>query len=283
MRRLHVLTLALAALLLFAGGPASAFAASSRPLSATEASLTVLEGTVTVIDGRDGSVDQGVSGLRLLEGDRIITGNPWRAVLTFSDGSETTLEPSSELLVDTLGQAESGGLFVQLSQSAGMTFNLVASLVTFTRFEVHTPNATAMVRGTNFVVTVNVAPGTTRVIGEEVKVDEGTVEVLAGGATHILNEGDLIAITPSDPPGGVATARVTPATAQLRQAAAAPQYGQGAGVTRARELPRTGDGLVVDEPIANTADPVVAAGLMLLGGALLLAVWRQRTTRGLRN
>ena len=56
---------------------------------------------------------------------------------------------------------------------------------------------------------------------------------------------------------------VVPAFAQ--DAANAPEYGQGAGVTRARTLPRTGDGSSVAVP----TDQLLFDGslLLLLGGA----------------
>jgi hypothetical protein len=61
---------------------------------------------------------------------------------------------------------------------------------------------------------------------------------------------------------------VVPAFAQ--DAASSPEYGQGAGVTRARTLPRTGDGAAV----ATSADQLLVDGslLLLLGGAAGIVV-----------
>ena len=56
---------------------------------------------------------------------------------------------------------------------------------------------------------------------------------------------------------------VAPAFAQ--DAASAPEYGQGAGVTRARTLPRTGDGSSV--PVASEQLLLDGSLLLLLGGA----------------
>ena len=61
---------------------------------------------------------------------------------------------------------------------------------------------------------------------------------------------------------------VAPAFAQ--DAAPSPEYGQGAGVTRARTLPRTGDGSYAD---SQSPEPAADSSLLLLlGGAAALMV-----------
>jgi MYXO-CTERM domain-containing protein len=65
-----------------------------------------------------------------------------------------------------------------------------------------------------------------------------------------------------------------PAFAQ--DAANAPEYGQGAGVTRARTLPRTGDG---SQSVSGTVLPAAGAGALLVLAAGAAVTMRRRTSR----
>jgi hypothetical protein len=275
-RRLSIL--ALAVLALGALLPAAAFAAPSAQVS--QATLTVLEGGVTIVSGSLGSPSVGVSGQGVAEGDRVITENPGRAILTFTDGSEMTLEAGTEVTVRSLEQAPSGGLFVDLVQAAGTTAHRVAQLANFTDYQLETPLAAALVRGTEYTATITRDPRTTQVTEQTFAVAEGAVEIRAGSSTCLLHPGETLTLQPGVPLPASCGQPVIAAQSSgpAITAAAPPEYGQGAGVTRARTLPRTGSG-PGDAPAYGTAGALAVLGTGAI--VVLLMSARRRAARGL--
>ena len=96
-------------------------------------------------------------------GDRVRTGPDAAARLIYFEGTLIELGPQTGLLVERLEPSAGGNILTRLYQSAGTTVSRVIQLVDpAARFEIETPAATALVRGTTPVV--QVAPsGTTRV------------------------------------------------------------------------------------------------------------------------
>jgi hypothetical protein len=280
-RRLSVFALAVLALGALLPAVASAAPAPLRAAQVSQATLTILEGGVTVVSSSLGSPSVGVSGQGVAEGDRVITANPGRAILTFSDGSEMTLEAGTEVTVRSLQQAASGGLFVDLVQAAGTTVHRVAQLANVTDYQLETPLAAALVRGTEYTATITRDPRTTQVSEQTFAVSEGVVEIRAGSGTCLLQAGETLRLQPGVPlPSScgqpvAAAAQGGPAIT----AAAPPEYGQGAGVTRARTLPRTGTGPAPTTPDYGTAGVLVSLGLCAIVALLYSA--RRRAARGL--
>lgn len=122
---------AVALLLLSALAPTAFGAGVPSPLAdSSQATLTVQTPSVTVINGQSGSSHEGASGETLSSGDRIITGTPGAAVITFSDGSEQELDAGTEVRLDQLGQTSGGGTLTLVAQAGGTTVNRVAKLGT---------------------------------------------------------------------------------------------------------------------------------------------------------
>jgi len=130
--------------------------------------LTVLSGDVTVRHG-SGDFAPAADGEVLSEGDAIRTGPDGRAVLTYFEGSTVTIEPATELAIDSANSTADGGTVVLMTQSVGRTWHVVTKLITSgSKYEVRTPASTASVRGTEFQVDADDATTT-------VTTTEGTV------------------------------------------------------------------------------------------------------------
>jgi hypothetical protein len=153
-----VLALVLGSAGLFGGG---------RALGSST-TITVIGGDVSVRHGATSQFVAAVDGEVLNAGDAVRTGVDARAVLTYFEGSTVTVEPSTELAIDTAA-ARGNDTIVQMTQNAGRTWHVVTKLVTGnSKYEVRTPASTASVRGTAFTVETD---GTTTTI----TTTEGTV------------------------------------------------------------------------------------------------------------
>ena len=146
--------------------------------------ISSVTGTVQVL--RNGSAEPiaATNGMELKVGDTITTGSNGSANLTFFDGSVMEIKASSEILVNELSTASTGSTAVSLKEMVGSTINRVAKLVdSSSKYEVETPAAVAVVRGTAFDMLVQ-QNGTTTL-----KTEEGSVSFTAGNQTVIVNAG----------------------------------------------------------------------------------------------
>lgn len=156
-----------------------------RPVAAV---LTVLHWDVLVRSG-DGAFALATGRQEVAAGATVRTGPDGRGLLTYPDGSTTELGPGSELGVETLERSRRGDLVVELRQSLGRTWHVVArALSSGSRFVVRTPAATASVRGTTFEVAI-AEDGTTTVTAVEgvvrVSSRRAVLEVGAGASARI--------------------------------------------------------------------------------------------------
>src|SRR5579862_4840467 len=128
-----------------------------------ETTLLVLKGTVEV--QRPGeSFNAVTSDTPVRTGDSIRTGPDGYAVVTYFDGSTTTIDPNSNILLRRLDKLPDGGKSISVQQEAGTSWNRVEKLVGPTsRFETTTATSTAFVRGTEY--SVKVVPGQPTIIG----------------------------------------------------------------------------------------------------------------------
>ena len=146
--------------------------------------ISSVSGTVQVV--RSGSTEsvKATNGMELAVGDTITTGSDGSAKLTFFDGSVMEIKASSEILINELSTASTGSTSVSLMEQVGSTINRVAKLVdSASKYEVDTPAAAAVVRGTAFDMLVQ-QNGTTTL-----KTEEGSVSFTAGNQTVIVNAG----------------------------------------------------------------------------------------------
>ncbi|MDP2932464.1 MAG: FecR domain-containing protein, partial [Chloroflexota bacterium] len=146
------------------------------PALAAQCTLSVLGGSIEVQYPGSTSRQPGVDGMTLLAGTRIKTSADSYAVLTFFEGSTIKLEPNTDLEIRRLEYSSQPSTTIILKQWVGRTWSRVVQLVDpGSRYEIETPSATAVVRGTLFATEVDNA-GLTRVA-----TTEGVVGVVAQG------------------------------------------------------------------------------------------------------
>jgi hypothetical protein len=123
-----------------------------RALGATTM-VTVISGDVLVQHGATASFVTATDGEVLAAGDTIRTADGARAVLTYFEGSTVTIEPNTELTIETASASSDGSTIVVMKQSVGRTWHVVTKLITGnSKYDVKTPASTASVRGTAFQV-----------------------------------------------------------------------------------------------------------------------------------
>jgi hypothetical protein len=150
----------------------SATSPSTQEVESATASLTVIEGQVFV--RRAGSEDwQPVAeAVTVAAGDTVKTGADGRAILTFFEGSESVLDPGTEMTVQTLKISGNQPFDIKLRLWLGSTWHSVQKFYgSESRYEVDTPSATLVARGTKWWVSVD-DQGRTRA-----KIIEGKVDI----------------------------------------------------------------------------------------------------------
>ena len=146
--------------------------------------ISSVSGDVQVL--RSGSTEsiKATNGMELAVGDTITTSSDGSANLTFFDGSVMEIKANSKIVVNELSTASTGSTAVSLKEMFGSTINRVAKLVdSASKYEVDTPAAAALVRGTVFDELV-LENGTTTL-----KTEEGSVSFTASGVTVTVNKG----------------------------------------------------------------------------------------------
>jgi len=136
--------------------------------------------------------------MTLYAGTRVKTSPDSTALLTFFDGSTLTLEPGAELEIQQLQSDDDKAVTIVLKQWMGRTWSQVVKMVDKgSRYEIETPTAIALVRGTKFLLDVD-EEGKTR---EE--TTEGLVSVVALGEEVLVPAGQMTfvepGVTPSEP------------------------------------------------------------------------------------
>ncbi|MGH2353900.1 MAG: FecR family protein, partial [Chloroflexota bacterium] len=160
------------------------------------ATLGILQ---TEVEAADRATPQeflpGRQGQDLAVGDVVRTDPTGNALVTYFEGTTAEVGPSSRLVVQQLTKGETGAPQVSLFQAAGQVIHRVArALLPGARYEVQTPAATVIVRGTVLRMTVH-PDGTTRI-----EVFSGRVEVAAQGITVVLYPGTFTEVVPGDAP-----------------------------------------------------------------------------------
>ena len=168
--------------------------------------ISSLSGDVQVLKNGSSTWVKATNGMELGVGDTITTGDNGSAKLTFFDGSVMEIKANSEILVNELSTASTGSTTVSLNEVVGSTINRIGKLVdSASKYEVETPAAVAVVRGTVFDLLVQ-QNGTTTV-----KAEQDSVSFTASGVTVTVNQGfqssALVGGKPSTP---IAIATPTP-------------------------------------------------------------------------
>ena len=175
----------------------------------SSSTLEVLDGVVAVShDGTSFAIGQ--DGDLMQEGDVIRTGEGAHAVLTFFDGSVIELEPDSEIRIATLQATGAGDLLMTMQQTIGRSWHVVSRTLTpNSKYEVRTPAATATVRGTALLVTVN-ALGVSNI-----QTTDGVVGMIGGGQEVRVPPGFQSTVVPGGVPEPTTPAPPPPALVRI--------------------------------------------------------------------
>jgi hypothetical protein len=136
-------------------------------------------------------------GTLLKAGDRVVTGQKSAVSLLFADQSQLLIGPQSEVVFDALSAFEGQGMLdTRIRLQRGRLENRVIPIKSpGNRYEIHTPAAVTVVRGTDFRVAAEAASGLTRS-----EVSKGKVEVSAAGETVGVAAGEGTLIEQGQPP-----------------------------------------------------------------------------------
>ena len=130
----------------------AASGAGGRALGAAT-TVTIISGDVQVRHGAAGAFVSATDGEVVAAGGTIRTADGARAVLTYFEGSTVSIEPNSELTIETASSLSDGSTVVVMQQNVGRTWHVVTKLITGnSKYDVKTPASTASVRGTAFQV-----------------------------------------------------------------------------------------------------------------------------------
>lgn len=170
------------------------------------------------------------NGQTMPRGSRLVTGAGGHATLTFSTGTELTLDDTGDL---TLVEE---GLTQIVALGGGRLRAQVAKLGASQRFMVRTTDAEIEVRGTVFRVrSAPSDPSCGAGTPTRVAVEEGTVIVRQAGKEAVLHAGDtwpegcaIAATAKPNAPATVLATTVTPSTTQAADPAASPGAGASA-------------------------------------------------------
>jgi len=148
---------------------------SPSPALASGCTLSVLSGSVEV-QVPEGNGKQGADGMTLDIGTRVRTASDASALLTFFDGSTLKLEPGTDIEIQQLKYDEEKAITIVLKQWMGRTWSRVEKMADAgSHYQIETPSACAVVRGTLFTTEVDATGATT------VATTEGLVSVVAQG------------------------------------------------------------------------------------------------------
>ena len=169
---------------------------SPTPALASECTLTTLTGSVELQNPESSIWEEAETGMTLKAGSWVRTAPDSDAMLTFFNGTTVKLEPGTVLLVEQAeGVQENQPTTIVLKQQLGRTWSRVTKLTDpGSHYEIQTPSASALVRGTQFVTEVDETGATS------VQTIEGLVSVSAEGEEVFLPAGRQTTVEPGAPP-----------------------------------------------------------------------------------
>ncbi len=190
-------------LLLIAAGGSIAIIASiglpERPSAlASQCTFSVLSGRAQIQAPGSDQWQEATDGMVLAVGARVRTAPDSHAMLTFFEGSSLKLQPGTDVEIRQVEGEAGRSTDIVLKQWVGKTWSrVVKRLDADTRYEIQTPSAIALVRGTLFETEVDEASATT------VRTTEGLVSVLAQNKEVFLPAGQEASVNqgaaPSEP------------------------------------------------------------------------------------
>lgn len=166
---------------------------------ATGTVLSIIAGDVHIRQTGQLAFAPARDGMTLQAGDQVRTAESGYASITFFDGSSVTLEPGTEVNLSSMvhgrpGQASATAIALQ--QLSGVVWTRVAPMASAaSRFQLETPAAVAVVRGTLLLTEVAEGGATT------FRCYEGVASVRALNQEVELVAGTRLAVEPGQPPG----------------------------------------------------------------------------------
>jgi hypothetical protein len=157
--------------------------------------LTDAKGTLQVSDsGVSGDWHAVSNGDKVRAGQRVRTAADSWVTLEFFEGTQTTLAPNTDLMLENIDGQWGNVLQVKLIQNTGQTEHDVVPLRGENAgFNVYTPSGTASVKGTNFKVLVDESGKST------FKVEHGKVLVTNDGSQAYVRAGQGLASVLGEP------------------------------------------------------------------------------------
>ena len=147
---------------------------SPSPALASQCTLSIFSGDVEILKPGSNNWQDGADGMTLEAGARVRTSPSSHALLTFFEGSTVKLEPATDVEIKQLDYDDEQATTIVLKQWMGKTWSRVVKMADpGSHYEIETPSAYAIVRGTLFSTEVN-ETGATRVA-----TTEGLVTVVA--------------------------------------------------------------------------------------------------------
>ena len=169
---------------------------ATSPQLASGCAVTSTSGAVEVLLTGQSQWSAATDSMNLSPGERLRTGSSGEALLTFFEGSKVEVLPGTEVEIGNAEEAAEGQTAISFDQFSGKTWNRVIALVDpKSTYEVRTPAAYCLVRGTYFLVSVGEAQETI------VEVEDGEVLVGAEGEEVLLSAGDSTTTYMGQAPG----------------------------------------------------------------------------------
>lgn len=164
----------------------------------SQCTLSILSGEAEVQMLGSNSWQVGNDGMMLEAGCRVRTAVDAQAVLTFFEGTTVKLQPGTDIQIEKVDGSAHKSAEIVLRQWVGKTWSRVVKKIDpGSRYEIRTPSAYALVRGTMFETDVEKMGST------QVETTEGTVTVGAQNKEVEVSSGLAVAVkfgdAPSDP------------------------------------------------------------------------------------
>jgi hypothetical protein len=153
-----VLSIVLACTLcvMFVCGSAVLGAQAQSPMLTSQCTFSLLSGAAAVQMPGSDRWQQANDGIVLQAGSKVTTAADSYALLTFFEGSTIKLQPNTEIEIQTLQKVDASRTEIVLKQWVGKTWSRVIKMGdTGSRYEIETPAAVALVRGTLFETEVS--------------------------------------------------------------------------------------------------------------------------------
>jgi VCBS repeat-containing protein len=163
---------------------------TAKPAYAASSTLTILSGEEVYLSKQGGDWNKVSEEMVIVkEGDGVRTGDDSFALITFHDGSTIEIEPNTEISITEMSDTSTS-----VWQEVGRTWSGVKKLAD-TDFEVETPSAAAVARGTLIDTVVDELGNTLWA------VFEGVLEVTAQGVSRTVEAGMQISVEKDKIPG----------------------------------------------------------------------------------